>query len=188
MEENVTLDWPKQLEPANEDQKPYLKELQKQYGMDVYQLDPYVAVFKIRGNVWAMYAPCTHAMGDNWLYLIEGPEKALFIDNGWGFGDLRNASENMVFYDGKAYKLGTLEVTRDPANYMADWHFVSDDRSFDLVMEPFYDNFTQTKILVIDIHCHQVHGFFSGTVHLPGGKTLELKKVPAFCEHAENRW
>lgn len=111
---------------------------------------------------------------------------------GWGFGDLRHASENMVFYDGKAYKLGALEVTRDSAGYLAPWHFVSDDGGFDLVMEPFYDNVSRTKILFIDTHCHQVHGLFHGTVRLNdglgGGKTLTLKGVPAFCEHAQNRW
>lgn len=107
---------------------------------------------------------------------------------GWGFGDLSHASENMVFYDGKAYKLGILDVKREGGNYMADWHFTSDDGILDLVMQPFYDNYTRTKILFIDTHCHQIHGAFSGTVRLPGGKTLELKKVTAFCEHAENRW
>jgi glyoxylase-like metal-dependent hydrolase (beta-lactamase superfamily II) len=96
MNEKETFDWPEQVMPANEDQKPYLKELQKKYGMNIYPIDPYVAVFQIRGNVWAMYAPCTHAMGDNWLFLVEGPEKALFIDNGWGFGDLKGLGEQLT--------------------------------------------------------------------------------------------
>ena len=91
-----TLDWPAQIMPASKHIIPHLKELQEKYGMSNYPIDPYVAVFKIRDNVWAMYAPCTHAMADNWLYLVEGPEKALFIDNGWGFGDLKGLGEQLT--------------------------------------------------------------------------------------------
>lgn len=87
---------PKQLTPTRETSLPYLEELHQRYGLEVYPEDPFVGVFHIRDNVWAMYAPCTHAVGDNWLYLIEGPEKALFIDNGYGIGDLRALGEKLT--------------------------------------------------------------------------------------------
>ena len=86
----------KQLTPTRETSLPYLEELHQRYGLEVYPEDPFVGVFHIRDNVWAMYAPCTHAVGDNWLYLIEGPEKALFIDNGYGIGDLRALGEKLT--------------------------------------------------------------------------------------------
>ena len=71
----------------------YLDELRAEYGSTVYAIDRYVEVFKIRDNVWAMNAPCTHAVGDNWIYLIEGPEKGLTIDNGYGVGNLKGLCE-----------------------------------------------------------------------------------------------
>ncbi len=74
----------------------YRDGLRRKYGSGIYALDPYVEVFKVLDNVWAMFAPCTHAMGDNWIYLIEGPEKALFIDNGFGLGDLRGLGEMLT--------------------------------------------------------------------------------------------
>jgi len=107
---------------------------------------------------------------------------------GWGFGDTSNATENFFFYKDKAYKLGALEVTRDEKDYMKPWHFVSDDGNFDFTMEPIFDNYTETKILFIDTHCHQVFGNWKGAATLPDGIKLEISDLVAFCEHAENRW
>jgi hypothetical protein len=107
---------------------------------------------------------------------------------GWGFGDLSAATENMFFYGDRAYKLGALKVERDPADYLAPWHFSDSDGNFDARMVPFFDNYTETKILFIDTRCHQVYGLFSGAARLPDGTVLPFDNISAFCEHAENRW
>lgn len=67
----------------------YLDELREKYGGTVYEIDPYAEVFQLRDNVWAIFMPCTHTVGDNWVYLISGPEKAIVIDNGYGIGNLK---------------------------------------------------------------------------------------------------
>jgi hypothetical protein len=107
---------------------------------------------------------------------------------GWGFGDLSNATENMFFWNGRAYKLGALLVERDEADYMAPWRFRDDTGCFDFTMTPAYDNFTQNKIAFIRTQCHQVFGKYNGTAILPDGQRIEVKELTAFCEHAENRW
>lgn len=107
---------------------------------------------------------------------------------GWGFGDLSSATENMFFWNGKAVKLGTLQVERDPKDYMAPWRFRDETERFDLTMTPVFDHFTRTKIAFIQTQCHQVHGRYSGYVVLPGAGRRDIKDVLAFCEHAENRW
>ena len=107
---------------------------------------------------------------------------------GWGFGDLRSATENMFFWNGKAYKLGVLQVARDERDYMAPWQFRDDTGCFDFTMTPVFDNFTQTKIAFINTHCHQVFGKYNGTATLPDGEKIEVSDLTAFCEHAENRW
>ena len=107
---------------------------------------------------------------------------------GWGFGDLSNATENMFFWNGKAVKLGALEVERDREDYMAPWRFHDEDGKFDLTMTPVLDHFTRTKIAFIQTQCHQVHGRFNGYIVLPDGERKEIEDVLAFCEHAENRW
>lgn len=107
---------------------------------------------------------------------------------GWGFGDLKFATENMFFWNGKAYKLDTLSVERDERDYMKPWHFTDSDGLFDFVMTPVYDRYTENNMLIINTHCHQIFGHYSGTAKLPDGKTIEVKDLVAFCEHAENRW
>ncbi len=107
---------------------------------------------------------------------------------GWGFGDLRYATENMFFWNGKAYKLGRLKVERDEKDYMKPWRFIDEDGLFDFTMTPVYDRYTQTKVLFIDTHCHQIFGRYNGVATLPGGEKIEVRDMTAFCEHAENRW
>ena len=110
------------------------------------------------------------------------------INIGWGFGDTSHASENMFFWNEKAYKLGELIVERDINNYMAPWHFYTEDGIFDMTMTPIYDNYTETKVAFVNNHCHQVFGKYNGTVKLPDGTVLEITDMLAFCEHAENNW
>lgn len=107
---------------------------------------------------------------------------------GWGFGDTSRATENMFFWNGKAYKLGTLQVDRDPDNHVAPWRFYTLDGRFDLTMTPIYDNYTETKLLFVDNNCHQVFGKFNGKAVLPDGSEIEVKDMVAFCEHADNNW
>jgi len=107
---------------------------------------------------------------------------------GWGFGDLEYATENMFFWNGKAYKLDTLSVTRDVHDYMKPWHFTDNGGLFDFTMTPLYDRYTENKMLIIDTHCHQIFGTYNGTAKLPDGEIIEVKDLTAFCEHAENRW
>jgi len=107
---------------------------------------------------------------------------------GWGFGDNSHATENFFFYRDKGYKLGALTVTRDPNDYMKPWRFVSEDGDFDFVMEPIFDNYSETNLLIVNTHCHQVFGNWTGTVTLPDGTKLAIENLVAFCEHAENRW
>ncbi|HWQ58951.1 MAG TPA: DUF2804 domain-containing protein [Clostridia bacterium] len=107
---------------------------------------------------------------------------------GWGFGDLSRATENMFFWNGKAYKLGSLNVERDASDYMNPWRFTDEDGRFDFTMIPRYDNFTKTKLLFVDNRCHQVFGLFTGWAKLPTGETIRVQGMPAFCEHAVNNW
>ena len=107
---------------------------------------------------------------------------------GWGFGDLQYATENMFFWNGKAYKLDTLEVERDTHDYMKPWHFRDKDGKFDFTMTPIYDRYTENNMLIINTHCHQIFGRYNGTAVLPDGEIITVKDLTAFCEHAENRW
>ncbi len=124
---------------------------------------------------------------------IDGPDgkKHTFgFEITWGIGDERNATETMIFYDGKAHKIEAVDVETfpKPDKYMDDWKFVSRDGRFNLTMKPFYDHHSDLNVLVMRMHSHQVHGIWNGDVTLDDGTKLEIKDMYAFCEYVENRW
>ena len=106
---------------------------------------------------------------------------------GWGFGDLSNATENMFFYNKKAHKLGKLLVERDNKNYMSKWCLKDEFGQMELEFEPFYNNYTENKYVVVDTHCNQLFGYFKGYI-IVDEKKIEFKNLLAFIEHAENKW
>jgi len=118
--------------------------------------------------------------------IIEGGNFGFNI--GWGFGDLKYASENMFFWNGKSYKLGRIHTEVDTTDYMKPWKFRDEDGKFEFVMTPIYDKVTDTKVAFIQMYCHQLFGYYDGFVILPDGEKIIVNKLMAFCEHAKNRW
>lgn len=106
---------------------------------------------------------------------------------GWGFGDLKMATENMFFYNKKAFKLGALNVRRDERDYMQPWHLTDTDNRFELHFTPLWDNYTENKFVVVDTHCNQIFGLCSGHIRTEDG-IKEFQNITAFIEHAVNRW
>lgn len=118
------------------------------------------------------------------------PDGKLFgFEIGWGFGDMSAASENMLFYDGKAHKIGAVSLEHDENDPMKPWIFRSDDRRFQFTMRPEYDNYTSSRVLgLVGNRCHQVFGKWSGQAVLDDGTVLTIDRMTAFCEHSDNRW
>ena len=106
---------------------------------------------------------------------------------GWGFGDTSHATENMYFYNKKAYKVGKLIGQWDDNDLMAVKHFHDAENKIQFTFTPIWDNYTYNEFVVVDTHCHQVFGHFSGTIETEDG-IKEFKDVIAFIEHAVNRW
>lgn len=104
---------------------------------------------------------------------------------GWGFGDTRKATENMFFYNNKAYKLGQVfsTVLSDGATRYRD-----EDGRFDFIATPVFDNFTATKLLIVNNICHQVFGRWNGSVILDTGEAIKVMNMTAFLEHSVNHW
>lgn len=128
--------------------------------------------------------------GSGWIDGEDGRKHLFGFEITWGIGDERNATETCVFYDGKAHKIGAVDVETfpKPDRYMEPWHFLSEDGRFDLTMKPFYDHHSDLNIAVMRMHSHQVHGLWSGTVTLDDGSILKIRDFYAFCEYVENRW
>lgn len=118
------------------------------------------------------------------------PDGKLFgFEITWGFGDESNATETCLFYDGKAHKIGAVDVVQNPkGRWKEPWVFKSDDGRFDLTMTPTYVNRAGLMTPFVGAVCYQVHGLWNGTATLDDGTVLEIKDMFAFCEQMRNRW
>jgi hypothetical protein len=112
---------------------------------------------------------------------------------GYGFGNTKAASENMLFYDGIAHKLKNVDFgipkrTDDTDDLLRPWHFTDDEGRIDLTFTPIMDRASKTDVKVICSDQHQVFGRFSGTVRLDDGTELKLKEFLGFAEKVFNKW
>ena len=112
---------------------------------------------------------------------------------GYGFGDTSAASENMLFYDGKAHKLSqvSFNIPKDPKGreaYMEPWTFTSDDGRFEMEFNPVLDRASDTDFKVLCSKQHQVFGRFTGKAVLDDGTELKLENFFGFAEKVFNKW
>ncbi len=122
--------------------------------------------------------------------LAEGADFGFNI--GYGFGDTSAATENMLFYRGRAHKLSQVNfgipMKDGKEDYMKPWRFTSDDGRFEMGFVPVIDRASCTDVKLIKSDQHQVFGRFSGTAVLDGGDRLEVRDLFGFAEKVENKW
>ncbi|HOX32238.1 MAG TPA: DUF2804 domain-containing protein [Spirochaetales bacterium] len=114
--------------------------------------------------------------------------KSFGFNIGHGFGDTRAASENMVFYEGKAHKVGRLGVELDHSDFFKPWRAVSEDGRFDMVLAPDFDRASATDLGLIASIQHQVFGLWSGRAVLEDGREIRVEGLRGWCEKVVNRW
>ena len=118
--------------------------------------------------------------------------KKVGFNLGYGFGDTRAATENMIFYDGKAYKVEQVtfhipQTEEDKDDFMSEWKMTSSDNKVNLTFKPIFDRHDDTNVLVIKSLQHQVFGRFSGTLEIKG-QTIEINDLVGFAEKVTNWW
>lgn len=111
---------------------------------------------------------------------------------GYGFGDNDQATENMVFYKGKAHKLDEVTFNIPQKNgkydYMAKWLFTSNDERFYMEFTPIIDRYAPFDLKIMAMIPHQVFGRFTGYTILDDGTKIEVKDLLGFAEHVHNKW
>ncbi|MDY4224636.1 MAG: DUF2804 domain-containing protein [Candidatus Limivicinus sp.] len=109
---------------------------------------------------------------------------------GYGFGDCSAASENMLFYNGKAHKLSQVKfnIPGNEKDFMSPWTFTSDDGRFEMDFVPVLDRAACTDVKLIKSDQHQVFGRFTGKAVLDDGTVIEVRDFPGFAEKVENKW
>jgi len=111
---------------------------------------------------------------------------------GYGFGNTKAGTENMLFYNGKAHKLSNV-LFRIPGGkgqeqFMQPWTFTSDDGRFEMQFQPVLDRASCTDFKLLKSDQHQVFGKFTGTAILDDGRQIHLKDFFGFAEKVENKW
>ncbi len=119
--------------------------------------------------------------------------KLIGFNIGYGFGDTSNATENMIFVDGKAHKLDevTFNIPKDENgkdDYLKPWTFTSNDKRFEMDFIPIIDRKSKTSVGIICSDQHQVFGKFTGTITLDDGSKIQLKDFVGFAEKVFNKW
>ena len=111
---------------------------------------------------------------------------------GYGFGDTKNASENMFFYDDEVIKLDDvlfdIPMKDGKEDYLKPWNFTSKDGRINLVFEPILDRHSNSNVLVISSNQHQVFGKFSGSIQVNPKRKIEFKNMMGFAEKVMNKW
>jgi hypothetical protein len=107
---------------------------------------------------------------------------------GYGFGDTSRATENVLFYKGKAHKLEEVEFHIPPDDYLKPWTFTSSDSRFEMTFQPIIDRHSNTNLLILQSNQHQVFGHFSGEAILDNGHEVKVQNLLGFAEKVYNRW
>ncbi len=120
-------------------------------------------------------------------------DKLIGFNIGYGFGDTSNASENMLFINGKAHKLDQVTFNipvnkKGKEEYLKPWTFTSNDKRFEMDFMPIIDRKAKTDIGIICSDQHQVFGKFTGTIILDDGTKIHLKDFIGFAEKVYNKW
>lgn len=161
-------------------------------GQQVYRFDPNHTFSTLdwgRG-VWTYDNTWYWGSGNG---MVDGPQgRGPFGFNiGYGFGDTTAASENMIFYNYRAHKLGRLTFEIPKEGHCVEgrpWKFVSDDGRLDMQMEPVFDRRAYTKLGPILNDGHQVFGKFCGRVALDDGSEIHFTDVWGFAEEIHNKY
>ena len=107
---------------------------------------------------------------------------------GYGFGDTKAATENVIFYNGKIHKLDDIEFHIPENSYMEPWTFTSSDNRFNMDFVPVIDRSACIDFKVIVSDQHQVFGKMSGEAVLDDGTVITVKDMMCFAEKVHNRY
>ncbi len=111
---------------------------------------------------------------------------------GYGFGDTKAASENMVYYDEEAYKLDDVifDIPRfknGKHDYLSTWKIYDKRGDVNLTFTPLLDRHAKINAVIVGQDSHQVFGYFKGQIKVEN-KTINIKRLLGFAEYVKNRW
>lgn len=128
---------------------------------------------------------------DNYWYWASGSGQVnghtFGFNLGYGFGNTKAASENVIFYDGKAHKLDDVKFNISD-NYVDPWTIVSSDGRFEMDFVPIIDRSALIDVKAIVTDQHQVFGKMTGTAILDDATEIHIKDFLCFAEKVHNKY
>ena len=141
------------------------------------------------------YAVLDHGRG-RWPYAIRwnwsatcgdsgGRRVALQLGGRWTDGT--GSTENAVFIDGVAHKIGAdLRWRYDRDDWTRPWHI--EGPGIDLTFVPEHERVARMNLGVVANETHQCFGQMSGTVTADDGTAIDVDGLDGWAEEAANRW
>lgn len=158
-------------------------------GGKVYTFNPYesYATLDWGRGVW------TYANTWFWASMsgVSGGKK-LGFNLGYGFGDNKDATENMLFYDGKAHKIEQVtfhiqKKANGKEDYLKPWKFTSNDKAIELEFTPILNRRDNTNIVFLKSLQNQVFGVYNGAMKI-NDEIVIIKDMIGFAEKVKNWW
>lgn len=106
---------------------------------------------------------------------------------GYGFGDTSAATENMLFWNGKAHKLDDVEFII-PSDPMQPWTITSSDGRFEGVFKPELDRAAKMDIGPLHTDQHQYFGLLNASVLLDSGQKIQVQDFRCAFESVYNQY
>ena len=117
--------------PQNQISWAYMKQLRERDATQrIYACDPYVEVYRFGDNFYGLFANNCDGMGDVWMYLIVGPERAMLIDTAFGLGDTKALVDEITgglplivadTHSGPDHCLGNVRFERVYCHEYCEW-------------------------------------------------------------------
>lgn len=128
----------------------------------------------------------THWLWGSACGMVDGVPVAFNI--GYGFGDLSNHTENIIFYNGKAHKIDEVTFHHENRDPTKPWKFTSNDNRFTMTLDPLIPHTEKINFGLIYLNSSLMHGLYSGKLVLDNGENLEIKNMLGHAEDIYWRW
>jgi hypothetical protein len=155
------------------------------------------------GNEWVEIKPDRHLGNLDWGrgvweyrsfwvwasasgFLPDG--RTLGLNLGFGFGNTSAATENAIILNGQIHKLGQVDFTYDPQNFMKPWKMAARDGRLDLIFTPFLERVAKTNLMFITSEVHQIFGSYAGKLVSDNGETIRVEGLVGFAEEHHAKW
>jgi len=107
---------------------------------------------------------------------------------GYGLMASSVCTENAFFVDGKLHKLNQVTFHIPPSNWLAPWHFISNDNRLEMVFSPQQMRFDRRQMLYHTATRRQICGSFSGKAVLDDGVEMDFHNITGFAEWCRTRF